>query len=228
MRVSIHQSHYLPWLRYFDKIARSDVFIVLDTIQYNKNGWQNRNRIKTAHGPLLLTVPVYEHLGQSLDEVRIANEIPWARKHLRSIEQAYRNAPFFEEHAGFLRDVYQREWDRLNELNIHMLGYFVAALGIRTRIVRASELDAPGMATERLVHLVRAVGGDRYYSGAYALDSYLDASLFERAGIGLELQDWTAPVYPQRYGPFVPDLSLLDLLLNCGPHSLAILLGSNP
>ncbi|HNR36419.1 MAG TPA: WbqC family protein [Candidatus Hydrogenedentes bacterium] len=225
MRVSIHQPHYLPWLRYFDKIARSDVFIVLDTIQYNKNGWQNRNRIKTAHGPLLLTVPVFDRFGQSLDDVRIDNEIPWARKHLRSIEQAYRGAPFFAEHAAFLHDVYQRDWTRLNDLNFYMLGYFLAALGIRTRILRASELHVPGTATERLVQLVRAAGGDRYFSGAYAVGAYLDASLFANAGIVLEWQQWTAPVYPQRYGPFEPDLSIIDLLFNCGPQSLDILLG---
>jgi hypothetical protein len=88
MRVGIHQLHYLPWLRYFEKIARSDVFIVLDNIQYNKNGWQNRNRIKAGDGALLLTVPVLECFGQSLDAVRINNAAPWRRKHLRSIAQS--------------------------------------------------------------------------------------------------------------------------------------------
>ncbi len=222
-RVSIHQPHYLPWLRYFDKIARSDVFIVLDNIQYNKNGWQNRNRIKTAQGPLLLTVPVFEHLGQTLDEVRIERDIPWARKHWRTIEQAYGKAAFFCEHEAWLRDTYQRDWEWLNDLNLHLLDYFIAALGIRTRIVRASELDVPGAATQRLANLIHVVGGTRYYSGAYALDAYLDASMLEKAGIVLELQEWTTPAYPQLYEPFAPDLSILDLLLNCGPESLNIL-----
>jgi len=226
MRVSIHQPHYLPWLRYFDKIARSDVFIVLDNIQYNKNGWQNRNRIKTAHGSLLLTVPVFEHFAQPLDAVRINREIPWARKHLRSIEQAYHKAPFLSEHLEFLHDVYSRPWDRLNELNSVMLDYFIAALGIRTRMVRASELEAPGTGTGRLVNLIRAVGGTHYYSGAYAMNAYLDRSLFDRAGIEVEWQNWIAPSYSQLYGPFIPDLSIIDLLFNCGPNSLAILLGS--
>lgn len=223
MRVGIHQLHYLPWLRYFEKIARSDVFIVLDNIQYNKNGWQNRNRIKSAQGELLLTVPVLEHLGQHLDAVRINNTAPWRRKHARSIAQAYAKAPFWAEHSAFIEEVYGREWEFLNDLNRHMLEYFVEALGITTRIVYASSLDAPGIATERLVNLIRAVGGDRYYCGAYAHDAYLDAALLGRGGIRLELQEWRAPVYSQGGGGFVPDLSILDLLLNCGPGSLRIL-----
>lgn len=225
MLVGIHQLHYLPWLRYFEKVTHSDVFIALDNIQYTKNGWQNRNKIKGPNGAVLLTVPVIERLGQNLDEVRIDNETSWAKKHWRTIEQAYRKAPYFAEHAGFLADTYGRRWEFLNDLNRHMLSYFVEALGIRTRVVYASALDVPGVATERLVNLIRAVGGDRYYSGAHAVESYLDAALLERAGIALELQHWHAPAYPQRHGAFVPDLSILDLLLNCGPDSLEVIRG---
>jgi hypothetical protein len=108
-----------------------------------------------------------------------------------------------------------------------MLGYFVEALGIPTRIVYASTLDVPGIATERLVNLIRTVGGDRYYCGAHAHDAYLDSALLEGADIGLELQGWRAPVYSQGRGGFVPDLSILDLLLNCGPDSLRILTDAN-
>lgn len=221
----IHQPHYLPWLRYFEKMARPDVFIVLDNIQYNKNGWQNRNRIKTAAGATLLTVPILEKYQQPLHEVRIDNTAPWRKKHWRTIEQAYRKAPFFDAYAAFLADTYARPWEFLNDLNRHLLDFFVQALGITTRIVCASELNVPGEATERLVNLVRAVGGGTYYSGAYALDVYLDAAAMERAGIALKLQEWHAPVYAQLHGPFIPDLSVLDLLMNCGPRSLAVLLG---
>jgi hypothetical protein len=109
-----------------------------------------------------------------------------------------------------------------------MLTYFVDKLGIETRIVYASEINAPGVATERLVNLITAVGGDRYYSGAYALEAYLDIEALTRAGIRLELQEWRAPVYPQLDGDFVPDLSILDLLLNCGPESLRVLMDAIP
>ena len=224
MRVGIHQLHYLPWLRYFAKIARSDVFVVFDSIQYAKNGWQSRNKVKTAAGATILSVPVHARLGASLDEVEICREARWARKHWRTIEQNYRAAPYFQEHAAFLEATYAQEWRHLNALNRHMLSYFISALGITTRIEYASDLAVPGRATERLVNLVRAVGGDRYYSGAFAVEAYLDAARLEEAGIALELQHWTAPVYPQLHGDFVPDLSIVDLLLNCGPRSLEVLM----
>ncbi len=225
MRVGIHQLHYLPWLRYFDKIHHSDVFVVLDDIQFNKNGWQNRNRVKTSSGATLLTVPVFMHAGQRLDEVRIHDETPWRRKHWATIDQSYAHAPYFSEYAGFLRETYSREWETLNGLNRHMLRLFVDALGIRTPLVYSSDLRVPGTATERLANLIKAVGGDTYLSGAYALDVYLDAGLLEREGIALELQEWHAPVYPQRHGDFIADLSIVDLLMNCGPESLGVLCG---
>lgn len=225
MRVAIHQLHYLPWLRYFEKIARSDVFIALDNIQFTKNGWQNRNRIKTAAGATVLTVPVHVKLGQTLEAVRIDYGPPWRRKHWRAIEQSYSKAPFFREHAEFLADAYAREWTRLNALNRHMLTYFLQALGLTSRIVYGSELNPPGTATERLVNLIKAVGGDRYYSGTFAAEEYLDTRLFEDAGITVELQDWRPCPYRQLYGEFVPDLSIVDLLMNCGPDSLPILMG---
>ena len=224
MLVGIHQLHYLPWLRYFEKILRADCFIVLDNIQFNKNGWQNRNQIKTAEGALLLTVPVLRKAAQSLDEVRINNAVPWRKKHWRSIEQAYARAPYFRAYAPALEAMYQEEYATLNALNRRMLTFFLAALGSETRIEYASRLGAPGKATERLVQLIKAVGGDCYYSGAYALEVYLDADALRAAGIDLRLQAWTAPRYTQLHGEFIPDLSILDLLLNHGPASARILL----
>lgn len=223
--VGIHQLHYLPWLRYFDKMARSDVFIVLDNIQFNKNGWQNRNKVKAASGVALLTVPVFEKAGQTLDAVRINNMLPWRRKHWRTLEQAYGKAPYWREHAEFLKSTYEQEWEFLNDLNRHMLEYFIGALGIGTPVVYASNLNVPGIATERLVNLIEAVGGKIYLSGAYALDAYLDADMLAAAGIGLELQEWTSRPYPQLHNKFVPDLAIVDLLMNCGPKSLDVLLG---
>lgn len=224
--VGIHQLHYLPWLRYMHKIACADVFIVLDNIQYNKNGYQNRNRIKTPAGSQLLTVPVFERLGQPLDNVRIDNKRPWARKHARSIAQHYARAPHYPAHAAWLADVYGRRWDRLSDLNRVMLEAFLEQLGVDTPVVYASALDVPGVATERLVNLIKAVGGDTYLSGAHAVDSYLDAAAMADAGITLRRQQWIAPVYPQCSAPFVADLSILDLLLNCGPDARAVLEGA--
>jgi hypothetical protein len=220
MLVGIHQPHYLPWLRYFEKIARSDVFIVLDDIQFSKNGWQNRNKIKSATGPLLLTVPVVSKNRQLLHETRINNATDWAQKHWKTLKQCYGPSPFFDSYAPFLEETYTRSWTFLKDLNRHMLTFFVGELGIDSPIVYASELNVPGSATGRLINLIRAVGGDRYYSGAYALDAYLDAEAFADAGIDLDLQQWEPRVYAQRHGDFVPDLAIIDLLMNEGPQSL--------
>jgi len=225
MRVGIHQLHYLPWLRYFEKIQNCDVFVLLDDIQFNKNGWQNRNRVKTSTGAVLLTVPVQMKFAQRLDEVRIDERTLWRKKHWKTIEQSYRRAPFFSEYAEFLEATYAREWAFLNELNRHMLDFYLRALGITTRVEYSSALCVPGTATERLVNLIHAVGGESYYSGAYALDAYLDAGALAHAGIALDLQEWRAPVYPQLHGDFVPDLSIVDLLMNCGADSLGVLCG---
>ncbi len=225
MLIGIHQSHYLPWLRYFEKIAHVDVFIVLDTVQFTKNDWQNRNKIKTAQGVTVLTVPVCAHLGQSLKELPIDQTQPWRKKHWKTIEQAYMKSRYWAGHNDFLAATYAQDWALLNDLNRHMLEYFVAALGIKTRIAYASDMDVPGASNERLINLIKAVGGTRYYSGAFAAQTYLESQAFADAGISIELQHWHAPNYPQLHGPFAPDLSILDLLLNCGPDSLDILRG---
>jgi hypothetical protein len=227
MLVGIHQLHYLPWLRYIEKIVHCDVFVVLDSIQYNKNGWQNRNKIKTTQGATLLTVPVVARGSQNLDEVLIAGNGSWQRKHWRSIEQAYGKARYFEDYASGLERIYTSDWTHLNAINRAMLEFYVDSLGITTRIEYSSVLDVPGDATERLVNLIKAVGGDTYYSGAFALEAYLDAAYLKEAGIGLELQEWSATVYPQLHGEFVPDLALLDLMMNCGPDSVDILCGKH-
>ncbi|MFO7976115.1 MAG: WbqC family protein [Candidatus Hydrogenedentota bacterium] len=224
MLVSIHQPHYLPWLRYFEKIARADVFILLDTVEFTKNGWQNRNKIKTPNGPALLTVPVHAHQDSILRDVTIDNRQPWRSKHRRTLEQSYGKAPYYGDHEAFLDDVYSQEWERLTDLNAFMLAHFLRALGIETPFVLASTLDVFGTGTERLINLIHAVGGTRYYSGAYALDTYLDAGLLHEAGIGLDLQEWHAPVYPQLHGEFESDLSIIDLLMNRGPDSLRVLM----
>ena len=223
MLVGIHQLHYLPWLRYFEKILRCDVFVVLDNIQFNKNGWQNRNRIKTAAGALTLTVPVYEKLGQTLEQVRIRGDSPWRRKHWQSVRQSYGSARFFRHYGGFLEHAWAQDWLLLNDLNFHMLPFFAAALGITTPIVRASELHAPGESTERLVNLIRAVGGTTYYSGAHAGDTYLDIDMMQEAGIGIEFQRWQSPVYAQLHDGFIPDLSIVDLLMNRGGEARGVL-----
>lgn len=221
--VGIHQPHYLPWLRYIEKIARSDVFILLDSVQYSKNGWQNRNKIKGPDGALTLTVPVHATLDGTIADIAIDNRSRWQKKHWRTLQQHYRGTPFFQDYEAAIARFYLEPWTSLTELNEAMLQFFLRALQIDTPIHRASDLNVDGEATDRIVNLVRAVDGDAYYSGAYALDVYLDADALSEAGIQLRLQEWSAPVYPQPYPPFVGDLSILDLLMNTGPEARNLL-----
>jgi hypothetical protein len=228
MILAAHQLHYLPWLRYFHKIASCDTFVILDNIQFNKNGWQNRNKIKTPRGASLLTVPVAHQWAQPLSEVHIDTKQPWRRKHGGSLVQHYAKSPYFKEHEAFFREIYKRKWSRLNDLNYEILFYLVKALGLKTKIIRSSELSLRGEASERLVGICKDLGARAYLTGAYAVEVYLDKALFDREGIELIYQEFECPSYPQRYpeAGFIPDLSIVDLLFNCGPRSLEMLQGT--
>lgn len=219
MIVSIHQPQYWPWVPYLDKIAESDLFIALDTVDFQKNGLMNRNQIKTAQGPLWLTVPVKQRLGQSLLETEIDNSGPWRRKHWSALEQNYRRAPFFARYAPELEALYAREWTSLTELNLEILGLLARWLGIKTPTRRASAMKATGKSSELVLALCREAGATVYLSGRGA-KAYLDEAAFAAAGIEVRWQG--APVlepYEQRHpeAGFVPGLSALDALLNLGP-----------
>jgi hypothetical protein len=228
MLVGIHQPHYLPWLRYLEKIARSDVFIVLDDVQYEKNGFQNRNKIKTAQGSTVLTVPISKPTQRPICEIEIDNRTNWREKHARSIELSYRKAPFFEQIWPGLAEIYAQEWTHLAPLNRAMLELYLRQTGIDTRLLYSSELHTVGQSTERLAELCHLAGGDTYLSGAYAVNAYLDPEILRAAGIRLAFQSWTAPVYPQLYpqAGFVPDLAIIDLLFNVGPGAREVLWSS--
>lgn len=227
MIVAIHQPHYLPWLRYVDKIARADLFVLLDDAQYTKNGWQNRNKIKTPQGWTYLTVPVEDPFGKPILEVRVCTREGWRRKHWNALRTCYGRAPYFRRYADAFEAVYAREWESLCDLNLHLLGVILKAVGVRTPLVRSSELGVPGQATQRLVALCRAVGATAYLTGDYAAHNHLDLDPFEQAGIKVVLQSWRCPTYRQQFPQvgFIPDLSVVDLLFNEGDHALEVLMG---
>jgi len=223
VKVAIHQPHYLPWLGYLAKWAEADVFIFLDTVQYEKNGWQNRNRIKTHQGPQWLTVPVRARLGTPIADVAIDERQDWARRHLRAIELAYARAAWLPRHAGALRALYEQKWRTLAPLAVASATWLAAAVGIRTPARLASELDVTAAdPTERLIALCRAVGGTTYLAGRDGV-RYMDLQAFAAAGIEVRAQAYKHPKYAQLHGEFVPFLSALDLLLTHGDDALAIL-----
>ncbi len=227
MKAAIHQPHYLPWLGYLAKWAAADVFIFLDTVQYEKNGWQNRNRIKTATGATWLTVPVRATLGTAIAEVAVDVAQPWRQRHRRSIEQAYAQAPYLAAHRDALAAFYAQPWERLAPLATASAEWLARAVGITAPAYRASALSAAADdATGRLVALCRAVGADTYLAGRDGL-AYMDLPRFAEAGITVLTQAYEHPVYAQPHGDFVPLLSGLDLLLTHGDDALGILLGGS-
>ncbi|MDE3225740.1 MAG: WbqC family protein [Nitrospirota bacterium] len=219
MVVAIHQPQYLPWLGYLDKIDRADVFVVLDNVQFKKNEWQNRNRIRTAQGWQWVTVPVLHRFGQKINEVRVNSGEDWAAKHVRTIEMHYARAPHREPLMDGLRAIYRQPWERLSDLNVAVLRWLLTAYGITTPMRIASEMSLREEPTDRLIDICRAVGGDRYLAGAGAA-GYMDRPRFEASGIGLEVQDFHHPVYRQCYEPFMPGMAAIDLLFACGGEAL--------
>ncbi len=218
MKISIHQPQFLPWLGYLDKIDRADLFVVLDSVQFKKNEWQNRNRIRTAQGTQWLTVPVLHNFGQRISDVRINQTTDWRAKHLKSLEMHYAQAAHRDHVMAGLRAIYQRSWDRLADLNLAVIRWLLGEFGIATPLRLSSDMPLPDEPTERLIEICRITGATSYLAGAGARD-YMDFGKFEAAGIPVEVQDFRHPLYRQCYEPFIHGMSAIDLLLTCGGQS---------
>lgn len=227
MILTAHQPMFMPWLGLFDKIARADTFCIFDDVPFERHGFGNRNKIKTASGELWLTVPVHldDHLAKPAHQVRICNDHNWRRKHLRSIELAYQKAPHFERYMGTMRTIYSEDWDYLSGLNRTLLDWFLRECGLSVQVVTAAEQGFSGSKSDLVLDMCVKLGADEYIFGAMGRD-YADVAAFNRAGIKVTFQDYQHPVYPQLYGEFLPNMSVLDLLMNCGPDSANILKAS--
>jgi len=226
MRVVILQPGYLPWLGFFDQLRQSDVFVFYDDVQFDRRGWRHRNRIKSVAGVQWLTVPVLKkgRLTQAIRDSRIDSANPWQRKHLRSLEISYRRAPYFDRYFPALADVIGRRWAFLLDLDVAVIELIAGWIGLERETRFASELGITGHATERLCDICDALGASEYLTGDAASD-YLDGSLFAARRIQLQYHHYAHPTYHQLYGPFVSHLSVIDLVLNHGPDSLAIISG---
>lgn len=228
MILSVHQPQYIPWLGFFDKIAKSSAFVFLDKAQYKGGEFQNRNKIRTKAGWSWLTVPVVSkgRGRQSIDSCLIDNSFPWRRQHLKAIKSWYAKAAFFKGHIGFLEDFYSRDWERLVDLNLRLIDYALKELAISTPVYYESALNITAAKTKRIIELCKVLNADTYLSGVGA-KAYLEEGLFAQAGIKLAYQDFTHPVYQQQFistqAPFQPFMSVLDLLLNEGEKAKEIL-----
>ncbi len=227
--IGILQPGYLPWLGFFEQLQKSDVFVIYDDVQYDRGSWRNRNRIKTVSGTQWLTVPVLVKFMErlSVNEIKIDNHSDWKKKHLASIKLNYSKAPFYSKYIDIFEAAYTKEWEYLVDLDMHFILTLAELFGIDSKKIKMSSVLRPeGDKNSRLISLCKMFNAGIFYEGA-AGKNYIDEAVFKKEGINVAFQDYKHPVYPQLYGDFISHLSVVDLLFNCGPESLDVIMGSN-
>lgn len=226
MVVAIHQPNFLPWLGYFYKLARADVFVFLDSVAYSKNSFTNRNRVKTQTGVRWLTVPVRTSgkYIQSIADLLTSPDGDWRRKHLNALSAYYGRGEFFDEVFPMLQAQYRsvETETRLADFNIALVRTICGFLSISPDFVRSSELGVSGHATELLVNICQKLGATQYFAGGGALN-YQESARFEKACIRVTISNFASCPYPQLWGSFVPGMSIVDALMNCGEKTRRIL-----
>lgn len=219
-KIAILQSNYIPWKGYFDLMAYVDEFVIYDEVQYTKNDWRNRNRIKTPSGVQWITIPVSKGLDQRIMDV-VVTDNRWRAKHWKSLEANYRKAPFFCYVEDMVGDLYKRaDTENLSDINVAFIKKIADGLGIKTRISRSSDYVLEGDKNQRLVNLCIQACADCYVSGLSG-KSYIEVEQFEKSGLSIEWFNYSGyREYPQLWGDFAHDVTILDLLFNTGPDSV--------
>ena len=232
MIVAAHQPNFLPWLGYFDKMRKADMFVTVDHVQMERQSFQNRTKIKTAEGARWITVPVVQvSRDERVADKRVDNSregrFRWGRKMALTLKYAYQSAPHYADYAPALTEILEGRWELLADLNHRLIEFCREALQIATPMVRSSEMKITGTKSEMVLDMCRQLGAKAYLSGGGASKDYLDVAAFERAGIEVLWQEFRHPQYEQRppAAPFVEKLSTLDLLFNRGPASAALFPG---
>jgi hypothetical protein len=222
-KVAILQSNYIPWKGYFDIIAKADIFVVYDTVQYTKRDWRNRNKIKTSTGTQWLTVPVQTKglKYQKINETEVRSTY-WVDKHLKSLEINYRKSRYFSRTMEWLYPLYSclKEHKHLSTINKLLIKRVCEELSIKTSIIDAEKFHIEGQKSQALLSILQQLGEVSHYISGPAAKGYLDENMLNDHRIKVEWMDYTCySEYSQLYPPFVHDVSVIDLLFNEGPHS---------
>jgi len=217
-RVCIHQPDFLPYLGFFHRLLYTDLFIVLDDVQFLRRGWHHRDKIKTISGEKWLTLSIKKgDYHQNINQVTLSQDRDtWIDKHLNFLKGAYKDAPYFDNYFPQIRDIYLNCFDKLIDINMGFLYFFFKLFDLKVNILFSSTLNAEGCSNLKLINLIKAVKGTYYLSGLGAR-SYLEEQMFKDEGISVEWQEFKHPVYPQLHDEFIPNLSCIDMLFNCGP-----------
>ncbi len=221
----ISQPTWLPYLGYFELIAAADVLVFLDDVQFARRSWQSRNRIPTANGELMLTVPVRRHSREALiRDIEVDDGQPWRAKQLTSLRHAYAGRPFFAEGLAFMEEQLARPGPGLSILSSGLIEAAARRLELETEFIRASDLGCGGARSEHLLALCRAVGADRYLSTGGSADYMAEDAVFASAGFPVAFRSHQPRPYPQGREPFVPYMAFVDALMNLGWEGLARLI----
>jgi hypothetical protein len=225
MIVTTHQPLFLPWPGLFLKATMADSLVLLDNVQFPRGrSWVNRNRLKNEQGELWLTAPVYKKGRglQKIREVELFNATNWRRKHLRGIHQSYANAPYLQDYFPPLKEIYERDQQRLVGLNLELIRFLCKILKLESRVLLQSELKITGQGTDLILDICQELGA-KYYSTFAISAKHLDEAKMKRVGVEIVTSSYPSLVYPQLWGDFLRDLSVLDMLMNCGPRSASLL-----
>ena len=215
MKVAIHQPDYIPWLGLFYKMYLSDIFIHLDDAQYSNEAAHNYNVIKTAQGQLRLKFPVEQHLGDLINNVRPKDELKWKAKHLRTIEMNYSRAKYFKELFPEFRDIVMCDYSNVAALNIAINEFIAKKFGIAPKFILASDFNLTSTREAKVIDSTLASGGNEYISGNGAR-VYQEESHFNEKGLKLTYLDYSPIEYDQLWGEFLPCMSAIDFIFNCG------------
>lgn len=214
--VVIHQPDFIPYLGFFHRFLNADLFVVQDAVQFSKRGWTHRDKIKTQAGATWLSLHLRKHSHTTpINEILLSDSTCWREEHLKALTESYKRAPFFEEIYLPLRNTYENISPEMSVFNMKIIELLMDFFDVRLPYVYASKLKASGSSNELLIAQLKEVEATHYLSGIGARD-YMQLNKFAQAGIEVIWQQFTHPVYPQKFGAFLPDLSSLDLLFNCG------------
>lgn len=222
MIVSIHQPNYLPWIGFFHKMSKSDIFVLLDTVQYTKNSFQNRTKIKTAQAGQWLTVPILTkgHFQQATNEIQIDNKTNWQKKHINGLKTNYGGTKYFPTYFNMLKENINKRWSKLVELNIALIKLIAINLDMKTKIIKATSLNISSQGTDLLLKICKSLGADSYLSGPSG-KKYLSEEKFTKEGIRVKYHAFPRIEYEQKFEKFVPGLSIIDFLFNCGSKAFS-------
>lgn len=216
--VVIHQPDFMPYLGFFDRLLKADIYVVFDNVQYvrSSRGWTSRDKIKTQNGEKWISVSTQKAARDTaINQILLSKDGGWREDNLNLIHENYKKSPYYGEIMAYISELYNFQCERMMDFNLQSIKMLLQLFDIHIDIVIASELKPTGKSNTLIIDIMKKLGCTKYLSGVGARDYYVP-ELYEQAGIEVIWQDFKHPVYKQQYEGFIPYLSSIDMLFNCG------------